>query len=74
VEDVQTNEFINNALGNGAYSLQWIGAKCTLQSGQWRYRWAKDLQLLAAGYTNFPVSDDDYYPSEQEINPCNKVR
>jgi hypothetical protein len=57
IEDVQTNIFINSQLGNGAYSIQWVGAKCLKGSdGKFRFRWTKDKQLLAAGYTNFPVS------------------
>lgn len=56
IEDVQTNIFINSALGNGAYSIQWIGAKCMRGTdGQYRFRWTKDNALMAAGYTNFPL-------------------
>jgi hypothetical protein len=52
IEGVQTNEFVNSALGGGAYSVQWIGAKCVKgEDEQYRYRWSKDNLLVAAGYT-----------------------
>jgi len=71
IEDTATNNFVNGALGQGAYSLQWIGARCVLKDGAYRFRWVKDNGLVAAGYTNFPI---DYYSGlEQEINPCNAV-
>jgi len=68
IEDVQTNQFVASALGGSAYGLQWIGGKCVKQNGKWRFRWVKDQELVAAGYTNFPV---DTFGMEQEINPCN---
>jgi hypothetical protein len=69
IEDTETNQFVNSALGGGAYSIQWIGGKCTKFNGAYRYRWTKDNELVAASYTNFPI---DYATGlEQEINPCN---
>jgi len=68
IEDVQTNEFVNSALGGGAYGIQWIGGKCVSLNGGWRFRWTKDNELVAAGYTNFPIGGSG---GEQEINPCN---
>jgi len=70
VEDIQTNIFINSALGNSAYGIQWIGGRCAKRpNGDYRFQWAKDKELVASGYTNFPI---DYNSGlEQEINPCN---
>jgi hypothetical protein len=69
VEDIQTNAFINSFLGGGAYGQQWIGGKCVMKNGVYRYRWVKDNELVAASYTNFPVDWDT--GMAQEINPCN---
>jgi hypothetical protein len=68
IEDVQTNKFVNSALGGSAYGVQWIGGKCIQQNGKYRFRWVKDQELVAAGYTNFPINA---FGMEQEINPCN---